>query len=236
MIRYVHGSEDSTDLDVHYVFDNLPSFNECQIFCSSDPSENRNIIVIKKGIVTDCFKGTPDEINNGVFLTYSLHEQNCPLLVKELIPRDALIKSVRAVRCLLSHYSRTSFRSLVKSALRSPSWDEKLQALRQIDFKGVNDFKKDTRENVFKIFAFQIGQTLGLLDGVELFTKSSIASHFPLLRPYLYRKENHDAADMCLMIQQFLDRMQTLAHEEIDDFVYFSSFDKTIHLVKEEYR
>lgn len=37
-ICYVHGSRDSTDVDVHYVSDTLPSFGECQRFCSEDPA------------------------------------------------------------------------------------------------------------------------------------------------------------------------------------------------------
>ena len=51
MIRYIHGSADSTDLDVVYVFEEIPSFEECQLFCRSDPKENRNIIVVRDGIV-----------------------------------------------------------------------------------------------------------------------------------------------------------------------------------------
>ena len=44
-VTYIHGSEDSTDVDIFYVFDELPSKQECKRFCSADPAENRNIIV-----------------------------------------------------------------------------------------------------------------------------------------------------------------------------------------------
>lgn len=71
--KYIHGSEDSTDIDVHYVFDEMPSYQECKKFCDSDKSENRNIITIKNGIVTGCYKGTVDEINNALIETYPLH-------------------------------------------------------------------------------------------------------------------------------------------------------------------
>ena len=35
-IRYIHGSEDSTDLDVYYVFDTIPSdIKDCILLCRS---------------------------------------------------------------------------------------------------------------------------------------------------------------------------------------------------------
>ena len=82
MLKYIHGSEDSLDTDVFYVFDKIPSFAECRKFCSEDPNENRNIITIKNGIVEQCFIGTPDEINNGLLDTYKLHPQTCELKIE----------------------------------------------------------------------------------------------------------------------------------------------------------
>ena len=69
-----------------YVFDEIPSFEECQAFCRSDPEENRNIIVVKDGIVEYCFKGNEDEVNNALLATYSLHEQAYPLLIHRTVP------------------------------------------------------------------------------------------------------------------------------------------------------
>ena len=48
LIRYVHGSEDSLDVDVYYVFDEMPDFNACKQFCCADKNENRNIIISYK--------------------------------------------------------------------------------------------------------------------------------------------------------------------------------------------
>lgn len=87
----------------------MPSFQECQTFCSVDINENRNIIIINGGIVTDCFKGTIDEVNNGLFRTYSLHQQRYPLLVTELVNRDIVIKIIRVLRCLLSALKRNLY-------------------------------------------------------------------------------------------------------------------------------
>lgn len=79
LYRYIHGSEDSTDVDVVYVVDEIPSLSEAKAFCSpDDKKENRNLIVVKDGIVTDCYKGTVDEINNSLLNTYYKHEQTDP--------------------------------------------------------------------------------------------------------------------------------------------------------------
>ena len=71
--RYIHGSENSTDLDVIYVVDELPSLQECKTFCS-DKDENRNLITVENGIVTSVYKGTPDEVNNSLLRTYNLRD------------------------------------------------------------------------------------------------------------------------------------------------------------------
>lgn len=235
MIRYVHGSEDSLDVDVFYVFDEMPSFKECQEFCS-DKEENRNIIVVKNGLVVDCYKGTVDEINNGLIMTYSLHDQDHDLIITRPVKRDALIKMVRAVRCFLSHCSRTQYRSLVKDALRSPSWKTKLEAIRNIDFASISDFGKNgSKEDVYKIFAFQIGQATGLFFGYELYTKSSIAVKYPALRKYLYREKNTNVDDLIECLNVFLTFAENYETIEENGVVHFPYFNKTIDLVKEEY-
>lgn len=87
MIRYIHGSADSIDLDTVYVFEEMPSFLQCQHFCQSHTSENKNIIVIGDGIVVDSFKGLPDEVNNALYTTYpyakrqQAHRLPTPILV-----------------------------------------------------------------------------------------------------------------------------------------------------------
>ena len=60
--RFVHGSEDSTDLDVMYMIPALPAVPVCHRFCEADPAENRNLIVVREGRVHAAFKGLPDEV------------------------------------------------------------------------------------------------------------------------------------------------------------------------------
>jgi hypothetical protein len=234
-IRYIHGSEDSTDVDVFYVFDELPSFGECKAFCAESKEENRNVIAVKEGVVVDCFKGTIDEIQNALLRTYPLHQQEHPLILETPVTRDVLIKCIRALRCVLSHLSRTTFRSEVKSALKNNNWHDKLKALERLDIASITDFQKDTRENVYKIFAFQIGQTLALFDGVELYTKSEIAAHFPKLRPYLYRVSGVDQRDLMDYVNDFIIALKNLETHEENGLTTFVRFGKTIDLNNEKY-
>ena len=172
--KYIHGSEDSTDLDVIYVVDELPPLQECKVFCS-DKIENRNLITINDGIVTSVYKGITDEVNNSLFSTYNLHEQEYPLLVTRFVQRDIHIKAIRAVRSILSHLSRSMFRTEIKNALRG-SWSVRIETLQmiydhfdEIDFDSLQN--NMSGDDVKKLIAFQIGQVLALTDFVELYTK-----------------------------------------------------------------
>lgn len=235
MIKYIHGSEDSLDVDVLYVFNEMPSFKECQNFCS-DKKENRNIIIVNNGKVENCFKGTPDEINNGLIETYSLHSQKYENILKSKVERDILIKLIRVVRCLLSHCSRTVYRDEVKESLRSSNWIKKINTLKLIQFDQIEDFgKAGSKEDVYKIFAFQLGQALGLLSGKEFYTKSSISREYEKLRKYLYREKDTDPEDLVYFINLFIEKILELKHEEENGITYFNDFSKKIDLKKEKY-
>lgn len=216
MIRYIHGSEDSLDLDVFYVFDKMPSFAECRKFCSEDSSENRNIIVVKDGVVSECFMGTVDEVNNAFIDTYDLHKQDYLLIIRKRLERNHEIKAIRATRGILSLISKTSYRSIVKEVL-SGSWSDRLQALLDIDYSTIDFTVLDKQldgTHIKKVIAFQIGQTLGLLDGIELYTKSSVANQYPLLKSYLYR-EDVDSKILDDYIKILVSRLSELEYEDI---------------------
>lgn len=189
MIRYIHGSADSTDLDVVYVFAQMPSFQECQKFCNGDPAENRNIIVVENGVVQSCFKGNPDEVNNALLTTYALHEQAYPLLIERLVPRDVFLKDIAVTRKVMSPLTASALRSRMKQALHA-DWPQRIAAMKELRFAEIDfdSVRKWRKEDLLKSMAFQLGQGMGLHCGVELYTKADIASHFPELHPCLYRQ------------------------------------------------
>ena len=206
MIRYIHGSADSTDLDVVYVFEEMPPFKECQLFCQGDPAENRNIIVVRDGTVAQTFKGIRDEVNNALLATYPLHEQAYPLLIHRAVPRDVFLKDIAVTRKLMSPLTKTPLRPRLKEALRG-EWSQRLAALGELRLAEI-DFDragKQSGADLLKSMAFQLGQGIGLHRGVELYTKADVAGFLPQLRPYLYRQ----AADMA-GLQEALDTYRAL--------------------------
>ena len=188
IIRYIHGSEDSTDVDVIYVFDSLPGIADCKRFCVGNSNENGNIIVVKNGVVASAFKGSVDEVNNALFYTYPLHRQEFPLIIQRSVERDVMLKDIKVVRKILSSFSRTQFRCDIKEALRS-GWEKRLNTLKNLDYNLIDfsSIPKTSKEDLLKTLAFQIGQAIALREGVELYTKRAIAQYFPELKDCLYR-------------------------------------------------
>lgn len=193
-------------------------------------------MVIENGIVADCFKGRIDELNNGLYGTYDLHEQECELLITRRVERDVVMKVIRAVRCILSHCSRTSYRKVVKKALKSSSWTERIQVLQGIDINSIEEYgKSGSKEDIFKVFAFQIGQAWGLLEGMELYTKSSISIQFPLLKQYLYREPEISPYHLSRYLSILLEKLSEFKTIEVDGITEFFDFEKKVDLKKEAY-
>lgn len=215
--KYIHGSENSLDTDVMYVVDELPSLQECKVFCS-DKDENRNLIVIEDGIVTKCYKGTPDECNNSLFATYKLHQQSDELLVTRTVDRDKRLKTIRALRGILSHLSRTSYRPQIKEALRSEDWDFRVDVLKEIDLSTIdfdNIQNNMSGADIKKLIAFQIAQTLALWDGIELYTKNDVCEKYPQLSKFINR-EDEDINELQSYVNLFWRICKALDMSEYD--------------------
>lgn len=178
----VHGSEDSEDLDVVHFFHTKPSLRECQEFCAQT-DENRNIAVIQNGIVVECFKGLPDEVNNALLITAPLHPQKHPNPVQRPVLRHVPLKGTRAARLMLTRLTRSRFRAAYKPALRSMDLRVMLKTLRESAWTLL-----EQPPNALKTLAFQLGQSMALFEGHELYTKQAISTHFEDLRPFLYRR------------------------------------------------
>ena len=191
MIRYIHGSADSTDLDVMYVVDTLPALPQAQTFYREHPGENCNFIVIRDGIVAQCLKGHPDEVNNALLHTYPLHPQDHPLQILRPVQRDVFLKNITMTRKYLSPLTRTALRPSVKEALRG-SWQRRLEVLASVDFSrtDLTGVRGREQQDLIKSMAFSLGQAVGLHNGAELYTKAAIAEHIPALEPYLYRRQD----------------------------------------------
>ena len=194
----IFGSETSTDYDIMFFVDSIGTIQESHELIEKidkelstiykDKPVNSNICVLKDGIVVDVFKGTIDEVNNAMFLTYDFHEQKFPNQITKLVERDTELKILRTARVLLSFLSRTEHRKEVKRALKS-DLIQKLDVLLNIDLSEVTDLgsRNVKWKDYLKTMTFQLGQTLGLIYGIELYTKKDISAYYPELSDMLNR-------------------------------------------------
>lgn len=192
----VHGSEDSVDKDVYIVIGApIASLQECKEVCESFPDYNANLVVIRLGKVVWCYKGTIDEVNNSIYNTYSLHKENtkpCPIVSP--VFRDVNLKVDRTIRGILSYMSRTHLRTEIKTALKSNDLDVKIEALKLIDLLEIKSFgKKGANIEVYKFLAFQLTQTLALMQNFEIFTKAEVRALIPSLTAIINREEDEQA-------------------------------------------
>ncbi|WP_157560128.1 hypothetical protein U8527_19900 [Kordia algicida OT-1] len=199
----IFGSKSSEDLDVCFFVNSLDHirgnhdvvklYTEQMDFQTSKPI-NGNLAILKNGVVVENFKGSADELNNALFTTYDLHDQEFKNHIKKLVSRDVESRIVRCARSLVASFTRTNLRKQSKTALRSDVATQ-LDFLAQIQLKNYTDFgKHGSVIEIYKSMAFQLGMTLALLKGIEVYTKEGIIEIFPELENYLMRKEENSEA------------------------------------------
>jgi len=199
MTKYqIFGSASSLDLDVVFFVDQIKSIKEnhaklaalvAETDFKTNKKVNANMAVVQDHVIIDCFKGSPDELNNALFETYYLHEQPFESIITKMVDRDINLKMERCARTIVSYFTRTHLRASAKEALRA-GLKAKIEFLKTIQLNQFNDFgKHGTPIEIYKSIAFQLGQTLALMDDLEVFTKESIAIAYPTLKDYLMRKQ-----------------------------------------------
>lgn len=220
----IHGSENSLDVDAYIIVPKVLDFKEAKKFCDSYKDVNANLLYLENGQVAWSYKGTIDECNNSILATYSLHEQTSPNPIEAPMQRDYGLKMLRTLRGLLSYNSRTELRTQVKQALVSDDLDFRFDVLRQVDLTKVDDFQKSTITETYKFLAFQLGQTLALLqDNEELFTKNAVGAKYPQLQVYLDRQPS-DAVALQQFMTQFIDFASTNYKKVEKQQLYVTNF------------
>jgi hypothetical protein len=166
------------------------------------------------GQIIAVFKGTYDEVNNSVYYTYARHNQFWAL--KILGPYDRgnsdyfkHLKLKRCYRFLLSFYSRVpELREDIKEALRG-DFVKRHEVLSKIRFTTYTEFpkKKDKTEDIYKVIAFQLAQTICLMHGVEIFSKEGALSFYPQLKNAIWRQPmtKHDYAELDWLLLTLLN-------------------------------
>jgi len=151
---------------------------------------NINLARVESGVIVECFKGIPDELNNAVLATYSLHRQLHPCIVSRPVPRDVPLKVLKASRKVLTWFAKTSLRRALLPILRSSDPRRYAEGLHMIASRrdGLAAALKEMDADQLKGVAFQVGQTLLLVRGVEVYTKEEVAEALRELKPFLFRE------------------------------------------------
>jgi hypothetical protein len=114
-------------------------------------------------------------------------------------------------------------------------WRKRIEIIEKIDLNNIQEFHKIFNiKDIYKVYAFQIGQALGLHEGVELYTKKSISQRYPKLDKYLYRQDT-TIEDLLTYLDIFINLIKTYNVIENNTIVNFLDFNKTIDLKNEKY-
>jgi hypothetical protein len=105
---------------------------------------------------------------------------------------------------ILSFLTKTTYRGIIKQALNTDI-QTKLEVLKNIDLNNISDFGKQVDViEIKKTIAFQLGQTILLNRGIEVYTKDEVAANFNVLKPYLYRDVQTNFTDLQNTINTFI--------------------------------
>jgi hypothetical protein len=238
----LHGSEDSLDTDAFFIVPNELftncSFQELKELCdtlSKIYDFNGNLVSIENFIVKNFYKGTVDEVNNGMLYTYHLHKQKYFLPVMNKVPRHKEMKLIRCFRGILSMFSRTSMRTLVKQALKSEILADRLDVLESIDFNKQYDFSaKGTTPDIYKFFAFQLAQTHALVCGdIEIYTKKQVIDTYDSGNIYniIHRLPELDFNYLNILLEDLINYSENL---DLNSPVIKTEFGN-LNILKEKY-
>lgn len=196
----IFGSATSEDVDIMVFVDHIDHDNKfistqrCeeynQMLAHLFPNKelNCNLGIIKNGDLIDVYKGTADECQNSLFLTYHNFKQYFPLAVLRLTERNMELKVLRGYRIILSFLSRSANRKEVKKALVS-DLRYKILTLKTFNWLQPIDYGKRNVSDAdfYKTVVFQILQMVGLMNGVEYYSKELMWNDYPALKPFLQR-------------------------------------------------
>lgn len=221
----IYGSQLSQDLDlmseVSTKLTNIESKKYISrdtdnLFSVSSKEVDENLCIIDNGTVSWCYKGSKDEVNNMLYHTYDLHPQNYPRMVDRLVDRNAPLKAFRCVRIVLSMLSRTVHREEVKAALKSKDALERIDTLSSISIHIIEKLgNKNFNIQYFRRkAAFQLGQTVALLEGKEIYTKMNMCRYF---NDYSLFLDGIDSGSLAKLKRTFCDLALSLDYKGITE-------------------
>lgn len=222
----IHGSANSVDKDVIYLVPEphqLPSAQQCHYFCHHDTDahlENRNVAVIRNGMIVQCYKGTCDALNNQILTTFAYHEQPCfdACPVSRVVRRQVVLKVVRSIRQILGFVAtqKSGFYAQAKQALHSPNFVDRVTCFQQLDFAQVFVLPlSKAHVDTLKSVAFQLLQTLAQFSFVPLYSKDAIVQYDKRVDAIMYRKYDLIEQDLTELMHVLNEYVQLIVKELI---------------------
>jgi len=198
---YFYGSDDSIDTDVFIEVNEIPTNIETAIQYMKQLKKdfnvdwNMNMLVIEDGVVIDNIpsKGSKYSLNNSLYYTYDNHTQVYDNPIKKLLKPNTLLNVYKCVRNILTQCTRVNkeYRSFIKPLKGIHPWKNKLISFEKLDFTKIETFNQPYQSDVdtWKSLVFYLGQSLSLLDGVEIYTKKDLLKYHPYFEYFILRKE-----------------------------------------------
>jgi hypothetical protein len=106
--------------------------------------------------------------------------------------------------------SKLSLKNVIRAVLISKYACFRQCFLEMLDLNKISLVKE--KEDKLKKIAFQLGQTLCLINGIEVYEKETISDHYPQLAPFLFRQEAKNYDEINSLLKAFITNME--AHLE----------------------
>lgn len=203
---YRFGSKDSIDIDVLIEHEKASGEEKdkqlIDILKAQHPNIvdwNINIIAIEEGVVVKSIpsKGSPDAVNNSLFNTYYYHEQRFNFPLNQLVERDVKQAIEKCLTSIFTFYKGTKLNAFYKSIPKEvkngkANFVTRMEWLQKIDFNNIPYVESVVKLNAYKSIAFHIGQTISLIDGVQIYTKQDLLIYHPELSSIIKREEQNN--------------------------------------------
>lgn len=173
----------------------------------------------------DTLNKLKDERNKLIKITINLIKKNESFknIVEKIIEindkecwlANQIIKSldnnviINDIRKLINDFT-ISFNRVLRNARRRLEIGIRMDLLRMIDFTNIQITKEPVER--FKNIAFQLGQTMSLMEGIEIYDKNDIYERYPILKPFLKREVlvTSDLENLNEFVKMFLDKILTI--------------------------
>lgn len=183
-----HPDSTSRDIDdkiVAKIKENYPEIKNWDI----------NIIKIENGIITYSIpsKGLPDSVHNSLFDTYKFHKQKYKFPLTQRVNRNIENTINVCLNKIFIFYKnglqKEYYKNIPKGVKNGEAIiEEQLEHLKDFDFqfRPFEDNKKTL--DFYKSITFRIGQTISLIENVEIYTKDNFKQQHPDLSDIIDRK------------------------------------------------